>query len=169
MLIYLFATFLLANPLLADTIGNVEYSLPPTKKEWKLAAEKQSDKSVISTTRHYVPENRGSVAIAEEAFSANINNLPGDPKEDEASIRERIQKMFPEMKVDVRVVAQDPKSVLYSWSVSSDSSKVSFFGITKHFHVNNGTVNLMYKTTNKEIYDADKEAWIEALKAAHLQ
>ena len=60
-------------------------------------------------------------------------------------------------------------SILYSWSVASDSSKVSFFGITKHFQVDNGTVNLMYKTTNKEIYDADKNTWIEALKAAHMQ
>lgn len=169
MLTLLFSSLLFIHPLLAESIGNVEYTLPDTKQHWKLAAEKQPDKVVSSTTRRYVPENRGSVAIAEESFSANVNNLPEDPKEEENDIKKRVEKMFPETDVEVHMIERTPNSNLYTWSVTSNDSPLSFWGVSKHVRLENGSVNLVYKTTNKETFDADKDIWIDALKKAHLQ
>ena len=168
MLTQLVALVLFSQPVLAESIGNVEYNLPANKKHWKLAAEKETDKNVVSTTRRYVPEDRASVAVAEEAFIVNINNLREDPREDEAAIKERIQKMFPNTDVEVHMIEKTPEMNLYTWSVTSTSSPLSLWGVSKHFLLENGSVNLAYKTTNKEIFDADKESWIEALKAASL-
>jgi len=169
MLIQLFAAVLFFQPVLAESIGNVDYDLPVAKKHWKMAAENKTDKpTVISTTRRYVPEDRASVAVAEEAFVVNINNLQEDPREDEAAIKERIQKMFPNTDVEIHMIEKTPDMNLYTWSVTSTTSPLSLWGVSKHFILNDGSVNLAYKTTNKEIFDADKDSWIEALKAAHL-
>ena len=169
MLIQLVAAVLFFQPVLAESIGNVDYNLPTTKKHWKLAAENKTDKtSIISTTRRYLPEDRASVAVAEEAFSANINNLHEDPNEDEAAIKARVQKMFPDTDVEIHMIEKTPNMNLYTWSVTSSKSPLSFWGVSKHFILDDGSVNLVYKTTNKEIFDADKDSWIEALKAARL-
>jgi|GEM_PF-1812504 len=163
---FFLTTSLLATSLLADTIGNVEYILPDSKKHWKLAAEKKSDKTVVSTTRYYVPENRSSVALAEEGFSANLNNIPGEPKEDENAVKARIQKMFPQTDIEVHVITKEPDAILYTWAVPSTTKPI--WGVSKHFHIENGSINLMYRTTNQDIFNADKNDWIEALKAAHI-
>ncbi len=125
------AAVLCSAPLMGETIGDVEYQIPSSAKEWKVVNQMENPKS---STIIYVPANE-SKADTQQAFSAHNNNLPSDMK-DEATVIEGLVKTlemyYPDMRVQGKVVAKDDNSMLFEWTVE-DQGKEKVHGWYRMF------------------------------------
>jgi hypothetical protein len=158
-----FLTCLMACPLFAETIANVEYHLPEQAKSWKIGNELQSNSDIKSTTIIYVPESISN-DDPKQFFGAHSNNLPlGEINRQ--SLRKLLQLQYPDQHVDVSILETATHSVLFEFSVKEKGNE-KIHGWTRAFSTEEGSVMLSYQT--EQVHNTDKlgSMWLEALKDA---
>jgi hypothetical protein len=153
----LLAFTIITAPLMAATIGNVEYQLPPANG-WKILNEIKNDKS---TTIVYIPENC-SVDDTEEFFAVHVNTLAKQPL-DQDSLKGAIQILFPEAEIGLTILEQDPCSVIYEWTVDGELQCLS-----RTFCTNKELVMISYHTEQLSKFETDRPLWLQVLKSAAL-
>lgn len=151
--------FLLTGPLMAETIGNVEYDLPKEKAQWQKVTTLEPTEQ--QTTYFYIPEGE-SLDTSKEFFGVHVNNLPSADM-DEASLKAELEKQF-EMPITLVIVEKTPTSVLYEWGMDTENGFL--FSLNKVFFSDEGTTLLFYQTTSAKRVDAEKGLWLESLRNA---
>lgn len=133
---------LVAGPLSAEQIGNIQYRLP--SKNWEVYNELNSErgKAIIYTPKFSQNENQ-------EFFSAHTSSRPAPTNVDEAAIQKSLQPMFPGEDIKVQIFGKDENSLLYRW----DTSKIH--GLTRVFSGPNGTTLISYHTENPATLQGD--------------
>lgn len=154
----LFAAFLM-GPLMAETIGNVEYDLPKEKTQWQKVTTLEPTEE--QTTFFYIPEGE-SLDTSQEVFGVHVNNLPSTDM-DETSLKAELEKQF-DRPITLVIVEKTPSSVLYEWGV--DAEEGVLFSLNKVFFSDEKTTLLFYQTTNAKRVDAEKGLWLESLRNA---
>lgn len=159
-------TCLVAGPLAAETIGNVEYHLPKQGQGWRIANELQGRQDK-STTIIYIPENR-SLEDAKESFGVHVNDFSTDLTDKDSlqrGIEKGMQLKFANPKATITLIDATPQSILYEWSVS-DSGQEKVHGWTRVFSAPHETVMLTYQTEQLNNINDKQLIWIEALEDA---
>lgn len=163
---WILATMLFVTPLMAKTIGNVEYALPPSIGEWKIGNEFQ-----ISKTRReckvviYIPPE-SSMEDTLEFFGVNANGMPFENL-DQAGLEKYLKTLFADMTLQVNIIEQDPTSVLYEWSATRGDEVIC--GLSRSFASWPGTVLLSYQAEDRDLLEQRRDTWLEALKAAKIK
>ena len=165
-MLYFLATLacLSAFPLMAATIGNVEYQLPKVQQGWKIANELHGDGDIQSTTIIYVPEN-STLEDAEESFSAHTNDLPSMGL-DQSSLKDAFDLQFPGVQLHLSVLESDTKSTLFELSTSNEN--ISIYSLIRAFDTEQGSVLLMYQTNKTEQLESNRAGLLQSLKDAKL-
>ena len=155
---------LATNALMGETIGNVDYKIPDSAKEWKVANEMSNPKS---STVVYIPIE--SVTNGQQQiFTVHSNTLPSNISDDKIivdGLLKTLEIYYPSMKVDGHIVEKDKDSLLFEWSVA-DQGKETLHGWYRMFGSNDGTVLLGYQTGNINGLEAERAIWVPALKEA---
>ena len=162
-------TCLFASPLVAETIGNVEYQLP---EGWKIANEINTEKNK-SKTIIYVPENstkenaiisyvpgNSTKEKAVDTFGAHVNNLPNEGLDQDALAK----ILFPGKQVTMNVLEKDSQSILFEWSVGEGDK--ALHGLIRGFSNEQGTVMLFYQNEQADHFATNRDIWLKALKEA---
>lgn len=147
----------------AETIQHVEYHLPKAAENWVMGNKLESKKG---TTLIYIPQGVER-QNAKEFFGVSANHLPSDPDNSEA-IKLGLTKIFPNMKIEFRVLEKDKDSITYEWSAQENSSE-KIHGWGRAFSSNEGTVVLDYQTENISNIPQARSIWLQALKEAKQQ
>lgn len=149
------------NPLSADTIGGIEYSLSQTNHAWKL----ESTKSQSGTTvKFYLPDPQKENQPP-EYFGATFNASPAASHNKESLIA-LLKEKYPNQEVHVNIIEKLSDSILYEWSVGNPLQN-GINGWTRIFSSPEGTVTLGYITQqSKNEIDKLRPIWMKTLKDA---
>lgn len=154
-------TFLMTPMISAESIGNVEYTLP---QGWKKVNELNSCKTTQSRTLIYVPE-KYTREDSLEFFSVHSNDLPSLAL-NQSSIEKMLQIQFPNKQVYAKILENSPDSLVYEWAVK-DGNHESLKGLTRIFTPHEGVRILSYQTEQASQFDTMNDTWMPILKGAH--
>lgn len=149
---------LASTMLMAESIGDVAFKLPPG---WKVANELNTCKGTNSRTVIYIPENT-TKENALEFFAVHTNDLPSTSL-DKAAIEKILQIQFPKREVFVNIMENTPDTVLYEWGVKNGNHE-ELHGIARIFSTKNGVRILSYQTERAALFDQVRSQWIQVLK-----
>lgn len=151
--------------LSSETIGQVEYHLPSQGSSWKIEKDMRGNDSINSHTVIYIPQN-ASLENAQEFFAVHVNDLPSYSV-DEAALEKVIESQFPNQEVSVKILEQNPESLIYEWAVG-DQENEKIHGWTRIFLGDQNTTMLTYLTKQVDLVDQERPIWLQTLKDAHL-
>lgn len=156
---YFLLSFLIFASGFAETIQNVEYSLPKEAKDWIIGNKLESEKG---TTIVYLPEGKRG-----EFFAINANYLASDVN-DPAPIEVALTKIYPNLDIEFKVIDKVEDGIIYEWVALKDD-KEGIHGWGRTFSTNEGTVVLGYQTENIAEIAKAFSIWFPVLKKAHLK
>lgn len=151
-------TCLAISPLLAETIGYVEYQLPQATQEWEVG-NKTTDQN--GTTIVYIPKGASKEDLT-EFFAVNANEYPTDLNDME-SFNAVFKDEYPNMQVDVKVLEKGKDDILYEWT-AKDKGQKSIYGLGRVFSSKEGTVLLEYENENPSSTEKGHNIWMPVLK-----
>jgi len=156
------AACLFGSGLMAERLGNLEYTLPEASQPWKVgnAFEGQGERS--SKTVIYIPENTLPENM-EEFFGVHVNSLPSEVV-DKAALEKQLQPLLANAEVEVNIIEKDENSITYVWKSHRDV----VFGLTRAFISKEGTALLSYEAEKQETLEARMEAILKAFREAHI-
>lgn len=157
--LFLLCSWLMIAPILAETIGSVEYQLP---KGW-IVGNKTDDEN--GTTIIYIPKDASGEDLT-EYFGVNANEYPPD-LEDIEKFKSLFTEEYPDMQVDVNILEKNKNSLLYEWSVK-DKGKERAHGWGRAFATKEGTVLLEYQTEEPSSVSNSRNIWLPVLKQAKI-
>ena len=145
--------------ILCDTIGPVDYQLPPAlRNDWDMSNKLEDRKS---KTLVYTPKESPKCDLF---FEAKIEKRLTDI-EDLDAIRADLAKQFLDMKTHLDVIENGNDNLLYEWSVKENGHE-RIHGWSRLFLVPGETVTLTYQTDDLSNLDEDRSHWVQALKNA---
>lgn len=159
--------FLLASPVFAEMIGNIEFHLPDQEQRWKVATELGGSEKADSKTVIYIPENM-SKQETKEFFGVHLNNYSVNLK-DKESLEKALENAqivkFPNAKATVKILVLGPYAAFYEYTINQDNIEKAQ-GWMRVFSSPQQTVMLNYQT--EQINDIKKiqPIWLKALQQA---
>ncbi len=161
--IFFLLSCLLTAPLNAEMIGEVEYHLPESAKEWEI--KKMPAGQDVGTTILYTPKGPATPGNV-EFFGVNSNSFPTDLK-DRNLLESELKKQFPTQQIEVKQLGQDDHSVLYEWDIK-DNGVEKLHVWTRVFSLKGGTVLLVFQTEKTQDLANAEKIWTAVLKDAKV-
>jgi hypothetical protein len=154
---------LMIMPILAETIGQVEYELPhKIADKWEISNTFESEKS---KTVLYVPIG-ALFQDAKEFFGVNANKYPSK-LDNILSFKASLTRQFPSYDVEVDILEKGNDSLLYEW-VAKENGKERIHGWGRAFSIGDGTVVLGYQTEEITNVANARLNWLPILKQAKV-
>ncbi len=157
---FVFVSCLFAVSSFAENIQQVKYQLPKAAENWVVHNKLENEKG---TTIVYTPKEVEKQE-AKEFFGVNANRLSINPNNSEA-LKLGLTKLFPNMKIDFRILEKDKDSVIYEWSAQENGAQ-KIHGLGRAFSTKEGSVVLGYQTQNISNIQQARSVWLQALKEA---
>ncbi len=158
------AATLFVTPLIGETIGTVNYTIPESAKEWKVANEMKNPES---TTIVYLPSDN-SQNEKKQVFTVHSNTFASDTTDNKAiaeGLIKTLELYYPGKKVQGTIVEKEANSILFEWAVEEEGKEI-LHGWYRMFGSNNGTVLLGYQTGDIPGLEKERANWLPALKGA---
>lgn len=147
----------------AETIANVEYTLPSAAKDWQVGTKFETKEG---NTYIYIPKD-SQTETSTQFFAVNSNHLPLN-LDNIAVVNAIISKFFPNMQLELKQIDKGDKNATYEWSVKRDNEE-KIHGWGRVFvGGKEGVVVLVYQTRNVADLEAAKAIWLPVIKDAKV-
>lgn len=175
----------LTLPLIAETIGNVQFQFPPSSSEWRLLttldngsvldfdndeereganeSEKET-KAVLAVYTHREGDAFEILAIIEEETGENETMLPAD--EAQAHIEKTFGKYLPNHRILLTALIESENHSLIEWELN-DGTHDLLHGYLRRFMTPGKKTILQYATSAQKT-DLNRSIWTTTLVQANI-
>jgi len=149
----------------ADTIGNVEYHLPPVAKDWEVGNRVENEKGSAII---YLPKGTPKNVEATEYFGIVTNHRPPIDINDIPGLKKVLTKLMPGKEIDISLIEKRPDGMIYEWT-AKEKGVEKLHGWGRAISRNEGTTLISYQTENVSNIKKSSITWLPVLKEAKVK